>query len=148
MWSEVAQGLRSDFRKAGIELELAGVPDWKSFHEQRKKDDSDLYLYGWAVSTPDPERFLLPLFESKSPDNFGRFASPRVDELLAQARQPMEEARRLRLYREVTRLLVSEIPAVFLFHQINFAAYNPRVSGLTLNLYGLPQDKLSTVEIR
>jgi ABC-type transport system substrate-binding protein len=144
----VAQSLRSDLRKAGIELELAGVPDWKSFHEQRRKDDYDLYLYGWAVSTPDPERFLFPLFESKSPDNFGHFAHPRVDELLAQARQPLEESRRLRLYREVTRLVVGEVPAVFLFHQINFAAYNPRVNGLTLNLYGLPQDKLSTVEIR
>jgi len=148
MWSEVAQSLRSDFHKVGIELELAGVPDWKSFHERRTKDDYHLYLYDWRVSTPDPERFLSPLFESKSPSNFGRFASPRVDELLAQARQPMEEAQRLRLYREASRQIVAEVPAVFLFHQITFAAYNPRVSGMELNLYGLPQDKLSTVEIR
>ena len=148
MYSEVAQSLRSDLRKAGIELELAGAPDWKGFHEQRKKDDHDLYLFGWAVSTPDPERFLFPLFESKSPDNLGRFSNGRVDELLAQARQPMDEARRIRLYRETSRLIVGEIPAVFLFHQINFAAIHPRVTGLTLNIYGLPQDKLSTVEIR
>jgi len=148
MYSEVAQSLRSDLRKAGIELELVGAPDWKGFHEQRKKDDHDLYLFGWAVSTPDPERFLFPLFESKSPDNLGRFSNGRVDELLAQARQPMDEARRIRLYRETSRLIVGEIPAVFLFHQINFAAIHPRVTGLTLNIYGLPQDKLSSVEIR
>ena len=148
MYSEVAQSLRSDFRKVGIELELVGAPDWKGFHEQRKKADHDLYLFGWAVSTPDPERFLFPLFESKSPDNLGHFSNGKVDELLTQARQPLDEARRLRLYREVTRLVVAEIPAVFLFHQINFAAVHPRVSGLTLNIYGLPQDKLSTVELR
>lgn len=147
MWSEVAQAIRSDLRKAGIELELTGVPNWQAFHEQRRKGEHDLYLYGWAVSTPDPERFLFPLFESKSPDNLGRFSSARVDELLTQARQPMDEARRIRLYREVSRLVVGEIPAVFLFHQINFAAVHPRVTGLTLNIYGLPQDKLSTVEI-
>ncbi|MBI4839566.1 MAG: hypothetical protein HY803_00525 [candidate division NC10 bacterium] len=124
------------------------TPDWKTFHEERKKGEHDLYLYGWTVSTPDPERFLAPLFHSKSPDNFGHFANPKVDELLTQARQPMEEAHRLRLYRDATRLILRDVPAVFLFHQINFAALHARVAGLTLNLYGLPQDKLATVEIR
>lgn len=146
-WVEVAQAIRSDLRKAGVALELDGTPDWKTFHDERRKDDHDLYLYGWSVSTPDPERFLFPLFQSKSPDNFGHFSNAKVDDLLAQARQPMEDARRLRLYREVTRLVVGEVPAVFLFHQITFAAQHARVAGLTLNLYGLPQDKLVNVEI-
>jgi ABC-type transport system substrate-binding protein len=60
----------------------------------------------------------------------------------------MDDARRLRLYREASRLIVNEVPAVFLFHQITIAAHHARVAGLTLNLYGLPQDKLVNVEIR
>jgi hypothetical protein len=32
-------------------------------------------------------------------------------------------------------------------HRIGMAAVNTRVKGLTLNLYGLPQDKLARVEI-
>lgn len=147
-WAEVVQAVRSDLRKVGIAVELVGVPDWKSFHAERRKGEHDLYLYGWSVSTPDPERFLFPLFESKSPDNFGHFSHPKVDELLAQARQPMDDARRLRLYREASRLIVNEVPAVFLFHQISIAAHHARVAGLTLNLYGFPQDKLVNVEIR
>jgi peptide/nickel transport system substrate-binding protein len=147
-WSEVVQAVRSDLRKVGIGVELLGVRDWKSFHEERRKGEHDLYLYGWFVSTPDPERFLFPLFQSKSPDNFGHFSNTKVDELLAQARQPMEDARRLRLYREVTRLVVNEVPAVFLFHQISIAAHHARVAGLAMNLYGLPQDKLVNVEVR
>lgn len=147
-WVEVAQAVRSDLRKAGIAVELAGTPDWKAFHNERRKGEQDLYLYGYSVSTPDPERFLFPLFQSKSPYNFGHFSNAKVDELLEKARQPMEETRRLRLYREVTRLVVGEVPAVFLFHQITFAAHHARVTGLTLNLYGLPQDKLVNVEIR
>jgi peptide/nickel transport system substrate-binding protein len=147
-WVEVVQAIRSDLRKVGVTIDLVGVPDWKTFHEERKKGTHDLYLYGWSVSTPDPDRFLTPLFQSKSPDNFGHFNSPGVDELLAQARQPMDDARRLRLHRETSRLIVSEIPAVFLFHETTIAAYNARVAGLTLSLYGLPQDKLVNVEIR
>jgi ABC-type transport system substrate-binding protein len=68
--------------------------------------------------------------------------------MLRQARQPMEDARRLRLYQEAARLIVEEVPAVFLFHQINYAAHHARVAGLHLNLYGLPQDKLAHVELR
>jgi oligopeptide transport system substrate-binding protein len=107
-----------------------------------------LYLYAWFVSTPDPERFLIPLFQSKSPDNFGHFSSTKVDDLLAQAHQPMDDMRRLRLYREATRLIVNEVPAVFLYHQISIAAYHARVAGLTLSIYGFPQDKLVNVEVR
>ncbi len=147
VWGEMAQAVRSDLRKVGIGVELLGVPDWKAFHDEREKGSHDLYLYRRMVSTPDPERFLFPLFHSKSPDNFGHFVNPKVDELLALARQPMEDARRLRLYQEATRLIVGAVPAAFLVHQINMAAQHVRATGLTLSLYGLPQDKLAAVEV-
>jgi peptide/nickel transport system substrate-binding protein len=147
-WSEAVQAVRADLRKAGIQVEPVGARDWKTFHEERRKAAHDLYLYGWSVSTPDPERFLFRLFHSKSPDNFGRYANPRVDDLLDQARKPLDEAGRLLLYREAARTILADIPALFLFHHTAVAAHQARVSGLTLNLYGWPQDKLTAVEIR
>jgi ABC-type transport system substrate-binding protein len=100
------------------------------------------------VSTPDPERFLYPLFHSQSQDNFGRFADTAVDRLLVEARKPMEEPDRLQRYEQIARRVVEEIPAVFLVHRVGIAGVGSRVKGLTLNLYGLPQDKLATVQIR
>jgi peptide/nickel transport system substrate-binding protein len=147
-WSEAVQAIRADLRKVGVGVDLVAVADWKAFHEERRKGAHDLYLYGWAVSTPDPERFLFPLFHSKSPDNFGRYTNAKVDDLLEQARQPMEDTRRLPLYRDATRLIVADLPAAFLFHQIQFAAHHARVGALTLNLYGWPQDKLTSAEPR
>ncbi len=147
-WSEAVQAIRADLRKAGIGVDLVGAADWKAFHEERRKGIHDLYLYGWAVSTPDPERFLFPLFHSTSPDNFGHYGNAKVDALLEQARQPTDDSRRLRVYREATRLIVADVPAAFLFHQIQFAAHHARTGALTLNLYGWPQDKLTSVEFR
>ena len=147
-WSEAVQAIRADLRKVGIGVELLGVKDWKAFHEERGKAAHDLYVYEWTVSTPDPERFLLPLFQSKSASNFGGYSNAKVDDLLSQARQPMEDVRRLRLYREIVRLVVADVPAVFLFHNLTFAGHSTRVAGLTLNLYGWPQDKLTSVELR
>jgi len=147
-WSEAVQAIRADLRKVGVNVELLGVADWQKYHEERKKGAYDLYIYGWTVSTPDPERFLLPLYQSQSQDNYGRYANPKVDDLLAQARRPMDDAGRLRLYRDITQLIVADVPAVFLFHQSTFAAHHARIAGLTLDLYGRPQDKLTAVEIR
>ncbi len=147
LWAEVVLAIKMDLEKVGISVELRRTGSWNEYHEERKKNDHDLYLYNWSISTPDPERLLYPLFYSQSQDNFGRFANPRVDRLLTDARQPMEEARRLQMYGEATRLIVNELPALFLVHRIGVAAVNSRVKGLALNLYGLPQDKLTRVEI-
>jgi peptide/nickel transport system substrate-binding protein len=147
LWSEVALTIKGDLEKVGITLDLLRVPSWKDFHQERAKGDHDLYLYSWSISTPDPERLLFPLFQSQSQDNFGHLMNARIDKLLAEARQPMEEARRLRLYGEVARLVVEEVPALFLVHRIGLAAVGSRVKGLTLNLYGEPQDKLAKVQI-
>ena len=147
LWSEIVFAIKADLEKVGITVDLLRTPSWNDFHVERKKGGHDLYLYSWSISTPDPERILFPLFHSQSQDNFSRLASLRVDRLLADARQPMEEARRLRLYRDASGLIVDDLPALFLAHRIGMAAINTRVKGLTLNLYGFPQDKLVRVEI-
>ncbi len=148
VWSEIAHTIRTDLEKVGIAVELMRVGSWSEFHDERKKGQHDLYLYNWSIGAPDPERFLYPLYFSESPDNFGHLASPRIDGLLKQARQPLENKLRLQLYGEINRLVVEEIPALFLFHRIGIAGVSSRVKGLQLNMDGFPQDKLATVEIR
>jgi ABC-type transport system substrate-binding protein len=147
LWSEIVFAIKADLDKVGITVDLLRAPTWTDFHVERKKKDHDLYLYNWSISTPDPERLLFPLFYSKSQDNFSHYANPRVDKLLTDAREPMKEVDRLQLYRDASRLIVDDLPALFLVHRIGMAAVSTRVKGLTLNLYGLPQDKLATVEI-
>jgi ABC-type transport system substrate-binding protein len=147
LWSEVVLAIKGDLEKAGIGVELVKTQSWNDFYAERKKGEHDLYLYNWSVSTPDPERLLFPLFHSQSQDNFSHLVDSKIDKLLMDARKPMSEARRLQLYRKVTRVIVDSLPALFLVHRPGMAGVNVRVKGLTLNLYGLPQDKLARVEI-
>jgi len=148
VWSEIVHAVQAELEKVGIEIELLRAPNWTAYHAERKKNAHDLYLYNWEVSTPDPERFLYPLFHSQSESNFGRLVSQRVDQLLAEARRPMEESRRLQIFRQVNTLVVEESPALFLVHRINMAGVSTQLKGVELNLEGLPQDKLVNVEIR
>jgi peptide/nickel transport system substrate-binding protein len=148
LWSEIAYTIRTDLEKVGVAVELMRVSSWAEFHAERKKGQHDLYLYSWAIGAPDPERFLSPLYFSGSSDNYGHFSNPRVDTLLTQARQPREDRLRLKMYGEINRLIVDDLPALFLVHRIGMAGVNNRVKGLQLNMDGFPQDKLATVEIR
>jgi peptide/nickel transport system substrate-binding protein len=148
LWTELVHAIQGDLERAGIGIELVPAKSWQDFHEQRRKGAHDLHLFQWSVSTPEPERFLYPLFHSQSQDNFGRFRHAGVDALLEEARRPMDDADRLERYREVSRIVAGEVPALFLVHRIGMAGVSSRIHGLALNLYGLPQDKLATVEMR
>jgi peptide/nickel transport system substrate-binding protein len=148
LWSEVVHAVQADLAKVGVVVELLRTGSWNEFYEERKKGQHDLYFYNWSIGAPDPERFLYPLFFSQSPDNFAHFASPRVDELLTQARQPQENRARLQLHGEINRLITEEIPALFLVHRIGILGVSSRVKGLQVNIDGFPQDKLVNVEMR
>ena len=148
LWEEIVRAAESDLSRVGFDVALVKTATWADFHKERAKGDHDLHLRQWQVSAPDPESFLAPLFQSKSNDNFGRFASPRVDELLTEARTPMDRTQRLAAYGRVNKLIVDDNAALFLLHRIGIAGVNKRVQGLHLNLYGLPQDKLVNVEVR
>ncbi len=148
VWLELVRAVQADLAKVGLTVDLQSTASWNDFHNERKKNAHDMFLYNWAISTPDPDRLLPALFRSDSSDNYTRLANPKVDSLLDEAQKPMDEARRLQLYSQVNRLVVAEIPAIFLVHRIGMAGVSNRVHGLTLNLYGLPQDKLVKVELR
>jgi ABC-type transport system substrate-binding protein len=148
LWEEIVRAVQSDLSKVGFDVELVKTATWAEFHKERMKGDHDLHLRQWQISAPDPESFLAPLFHSKSNDNFGHFSNPRVDELLANARKPIDRMQRLAIYGQVNKLVIDDVPALFLLHRIGIAGVSKRVHGLTLNLYGLPQDKLATVELR
>jgi dipeptide transport system substrate-binding protein len=148
LWTEVAHTVQTDLERLGVGVDLIRVGSWAEFHEERKKGHHDLFLYNWTISAPDAERFLYPLFFSQSEYNFGQFANTRVDALLTQSRQPIDQKARVQLHAEANRLIVQEMPALFLVHRVGIAGYSNRVKGLQLNIEGFPQDKLATVEIR
>jgi len=147
--SEVAHAIQSDLRKVGIEVTLKGYPEWRDVVESVRRQEGDMFIYNWSVAAPDPGRFLYPLFHSEAigRTNFFSYANPEVDRLLSEARKPMEESKRLRLLQEAERIIVRDVPAVFLFHQVRMAAANKRVKNLEINIYSRPQDKFLTVDL-
>ncbi len=147
--AEVAGAIQNDLRRVGVTVELLGKPSSGDVFKAVRAREGDMFLYSWHVRAPYPERILLPLFHSGSPEttNLTQYRNPTLDKLLGEALQLPEGPAQNRLYSQAQRLIVDDAPMVFLYHATKMAAHTDRVRGLELNLGSLPHDKLVKVDV-
>jgi len=125
----VAQKIQQDLAAVGVSIEIKTVA-WASFLEAiREPGRVPLFDLGWFADFPDPANFLEVLFDSR---NFGAnnhtfYINPKVNKLLANAREISDEEKRIQTYQEVERIVVADAPWIFLYHPITYAALQPRV---------------------
>jgi peptide/nickel transport system substrate-binding protein len=146
--AEVAGAIQSDLRRIGVTVELAGKATYGDLSAAMRAREGHMFLYGWHVRAPYPERILVPLFHSRSAGstNFTFYSNPTVDRLLDEAPR-LPEAEQRRAYAQAQRLIVDDAPNLFLYHLTRMAAVNRRVQGIELNPGALPYDKLVKVEL-
>lgn len=115
----------------GITVEVE-QSDWGTFLEGL--DDShhpyQMYVLGWIADYPDPENFLDVLFAGNSYDNHSRYDNPEVDRLLDEAGLEMDQEARHLLYLEAERIVLSEVPVVPLYHDVEYRLTKPYVKDL------------------
>ena len=147
--AEIAGAIQSDLRRIGVQVELVGKPGWPEVVAAVRKREGDMFLYSWNVRAPYPERFLFPLFHSRSvgTTNLTHYRNPVLDKLLEDALRLPEGPAQRRMLSQMQRLIVDDAPMVVLYHAIRVAAYSERVQGLELNLGLLPHDKLVKVDL-
>ena len=72
-----------------------------------------MFTLGWVTSNADADYSLYALFHSKQVPptgwNTSRYANPRVDALVEQARRSMNQTEREKLYGEVQDILAKEM---------------------------------------
>jgi peptide/nickel transport system substrate-binding protein len=62
-------------------------------------------------------------------NNWGKYSNPRLDELLRGARSANQQSERKRLYGEALRIVIDEVPVIFLHHDAWTKAWEARVQG-------------------
>ena len=115
--SRVAEYLRDQLRKIGLELKLTAYE--KSAYEGKTRDpEHPMFLLGWKGDVPDPDNYLFPLLHG---DNAGNqngsfFRDPAFDRAVTEAQTERAPARRRALYAEAFRRYREELPTVPLVH--------------------------------
>ncbi len=125
--------------KIGIEIKL-DFSDWPTFQDKVNKRQAQIFTMGWIADYPDGQTFLelfYSPFSSPGPNNFN-YNNPKYDALYKKIEIMSETPERLKLYRDMEKMICDNCPALFLFHSIAFVPYYKYLENVKPNafLYG------------
>ena len=132
---EVAELMKRNLTKTGFDVKLQALK-FDKFFDLLQTGANSTYRLTWIAEFPSPDAYLAPLFESGSPDNHSAFSSKKVDDLLAKARAEPKVRKRLKLYQQVERLVLKEVPIVPIGYFRAHWASQPEVGGLVVDSTG------------
>jgi ABC-type transport system substrate-binding protein len=114
----------------GVDIKVRAF-DRNAFMEgmAKRKDQFQLFFYGWLADYADPQNFLDLLFYSRSSENNSQYNNPEVDRLLERARTERDTNARYRLYQDAEGQILRDAPWVPLWHSKRYVLVKPYVEG-------------------
>ena len=110
------------------------VGEWGASNDAIAAGEADMFLQAW-VTTPqgDPGGVLETLLKSDGSSNSGKYANPKLDELLEKGRLTFEQEKREAIYDEVQKIIASDAAMIPVFHvnQVNVA--KPGLTGYAVH---------------
>ncbi len=146
---EMALYLKRQLALVGVSVEVRRTESFAAWAERIGQWDFDMTLdlvYNWG----DPVIGVHRTYESGNIrqgvvwSNTQNYVNPRVDDLLAQAAVELDTAKRKKLYSEFQKLVVLDLPILFINVMPHKTIYNTRLANPPLTIWGAhsPLDRL------
>jgi len=124
---QVVELLVSILRSSGVDAR-AEITEFPALVQALLSGNYQVALLGW-LGLVDPDRGMYNQFHSKGSQNWEKYNNPRVDALLDEGRQKADPTERARIYREVARIIATDLPYYVLTYQGYVVGSNRRVQG-------------------
>jgi peptide/nickel transport system substrate-binding protein len=130
--------MQQQLRDVGIALDIRTF-EFATFFADVTSGAFQLYSLRWIGGNEDPDIFDAA-FHSRNFPPAGRnrsfYSNPRLDALIDQGRQQIDQNTRKQLYAEVQAILAQDVPALNLWYFDNVLVHARRVRNVTLNPSG------------
>lgn len=147
-YSEIAEILRTEWRKIGIEVRVS-VFEPEEFFEKMANREYDLLLFGENLGY---NLDVYPYFhESQGKDgggsglNFSEYRSPEVSVLIEDIRRSHDEQERKKKLEQLQSLFQKDIPAIFLFSPSYIFLEDKKIQNHDLTYLAFLRDRFSNV---
>jgi peptide/nickel transport system substrate-binding protein len=126
--SKLAEAIQQYWQDIGVNSEIK-TEEWAQFRADRRAGKFPFNFNGWQADTGDPENFLGVFFNSsnKGATNTSFYDVPEVDQLLNQANQETDQAKRKDLFNQAEKRIVDDAPWLFIGGMKQQAAIRKRV---------------------
>ena len=131
---QLAVQLQEAWRRQGAAATVTAV-DFAVFQERVGRGQFDSYIGAW-LDEPSP-RSLADQWSRAGWEaiNYGRYANPTFDSLLATAARAFAVGEAADLYRRAIETLNADAPAIFLYAPFNTAVVSGRIENVTIDPY-------------
>jgi peptide/nickel transport system substrate-binding protein len=128
--SKLAEAVQQYLEDVGVKTQIQ-TGEWTQYRADRRAGKQHIAFGGWQADTGDPENFLGVFFNSvnKGGVNTSFYGVPAVDQLLNQANEETDIAKRKDLFNQAERMIVDDAPWLFIGHMKQQAALRKRVQG-------------------
>ena len=131
---QLAVQLQEAWRRLGAEVTVTAV-DFAVFQERLGQGRFDSYIGAW-LDEPTPRGLADQWSRSGwAAINYGRYANPAFDSLLARAGREPGVERASAIYREAMETLNADVPAIFLYSPAHIAVASRRVENVEIDPY-------------
>jgi oligopeptide transport system substrate-binding protein len=115
----VDQAIIGMWQNLGLKVKSEVISNYDEFLAQAHKHQLQAWTLGWRADYLDPQDFLEVLFRSESQENYFGYSNPDVDAALAKAAVEQDPDKRVKMYQDIERMVISNLPAVPLWCQSN-----------------------------
>jgi peptide/nickel transport system substrate-binding protein len=127
---QMGQVFKEQLAEVGIDLEIEVVE--QAAHVSNRREGKFVASANFWTGRPDPDGNVFNWFHSTGGQNYAKYNSPKVDDLLLKARSSLNQEERKGLYLELAKVLADDVPMVFLYHEYARQAASPKVQGYKL----------------
>ncbi|AOY60676.1 ABC transporter substrate-binding protein [Desulfococcus multivorans] len=130
------QAYQKYLKAVGITVIPRVADNWQHFLSLIDEKKVPLFYAAWYGDYPDPDNFLYVLCHSRSRTNRMGYSNPIIDQALEEARREMDYMKRVEIYREVQRLVMSEAPIITQHVNSFNYLFQPWVKGVEISYLG------------
>jgi oligopeptide transport system substrate-binding protein len=126
-----AEFLQQNFKEhLNIDVDIE-VVDAKTRSSRFSNEQFQLFPGGWVQDYPDPENWVLGLFDTDGSLNMYNCSDEEIDALVAQARFNTNNEERIALYQEINELIVTKVCGIAPYwHENDHFLIKPEVVGM------------------
>lgn len=136
---KVAEAMQADLAKVGIKVKIISY-DWGTYLKKSSNGEHDMVLLGWTGDNGDPDNFLNVLLSKNSAkkpaQNMAFWKNDEFSDLLDQAKEITDPAKRARLYEQAQVIFEEEAPWKPIAHSIVVEPMLKKVHGFKLDPLG------------